>query len=49
MVKNVFARVENIVGKAKNADNQHFLLFSQHFQKASSSEVIQTWDCEAKG
>ena len=27
--------VENIVGKGENAGNQHFLLFSQCFQKAS--------------
>ena len=27
--------VENIVGKAENADYQHFLLFPQCFQKAS--------------
>ena len=27
--------VENIVGKGENADCQHFLLFSQCFQKAS--------------
>ena len=30
-------RVENIVGKGENAGYQHFLLFPQFFQKASSS------------
>ena len=29
-------RVENIVGKEENAGYQHFLLFPQCFQKASS-------------
>ena len=29
-------RVENIVGKGENAGYQHFLLFPQCFQKASS-------------
>ena len=29
-------RVENIVGKGENAGHQHFLLFPQCFQKASS-------------
>ena len=29
----VFERVENIVGKGKNASYQHFLLFIQYFQK----------------
>ena len=28
--------VENIVGKGENAGYQHFLLFPQWFQKASS-------------
>ena len=30
----VFDRIENIVGKAENAGSQHFLLFSQCFQRA---------------
>ena len=30
-------RVENILGNGENAGNQHFLLFPQCFQKASSS------------
>ena len=29
--------IENIVGKGENAGNQHFLLFSQCFQKPTSS------------
>ena len=29
-------RVENIVGKGEYAGYQHFLLFTQSFQKASS-------------
>ena len=33
----LFDRVENIVGKGENAGYQHFLLFLQCFQKASSS------------
>ena len=31
----VMGRVENIVGKGGNAGYQHFLLFSQCFQKSS--------------
>ena len=31
----VLGRIENIVGKGENAGNQHFLLFSQCFQKVS--------------
>ena len=34
-------RVEKIVGKGENAVYQHFLLFSQCFQKASSSCSIK--------
>ena len=30
-------RIENIVGKGENAGYQHFLLFPQYFQKASST------------
>ena len=35
MMISVFDRVENIVGKGKNAGNQHFLLFQWCFRKAS--------------
>ena len=45
-VKVVFHRIENIVGKEENAGYQHFLVFLQCFQKASStneSEVIIVW------
>ena len=37
MVQFYGARVENIVGKRENAGDQHFLLFSQCFSKASFS------------
>ena len=33
--------VENIVGKGENAGYQHFLLFPQCFQKASSSGSLK--------
>ena len=35
MTISVFDRLENIVGKEENAGYQHFLLFTQGFQKAS--------------
>ena len=35
-LKSVLRRVENIVGKGEFAGYQHFLLFPQCFQKASS-------------
>ena len=35
MMKYVFERVENIVGKGENAGYQHFLHFPLCFQKAS--------------
>ena len=37
MIKLVFDRVENIMGKGENAGYQHFLFFQQCFQKASFS------------
>ena len=43
MIIPVFDRVENIVGKGENADNQHFLLFPQCFQVASSSGILKLW------
>ena len=36
----VFEEIENSVGKGESADNQHFLLFPQCFQKLSFPEVI---------
>ena len=39
MMQFIIARVENIVEKGENAGYQHFLLFSQCFQKAFSSWV----------
>ena len=41
MVISVFDRVENIAGKGENAGYQHFLLFSQCFQKASFSGSLK--------
>ena len=37
----VIDRVENIVGKGENAGIQHFLLFPNCFQKASSSGMLK--------
>ena len=37
-------RVENIVGKGENAGYQHFLLFSQCFQKAIFFKVVISRD-----
>ena len=34
-------RVENIVAKGENAGNQHFLLLSQCFQKASLTRSLK--------
>ena len=45
-------RVQNIVGKGENAGNQHFLLFPQCFQTASSlgffRRVLKSQDCVGK-
>ena len=40
-LKFVFGSTEKIVGKLENAGNQHFLLFSQCFQKASFSRSLK--------
>ena len=37
----VLDRVENIVGKEENAGYQHFLLFSQCFQKPSCPRLLK--------
>ena len=37
----MFDQVENIVGKGENAGYQHFLLFQQGFEKASSSGSLK--------
>ena len=45
-IKVVFHRIENIVGKEKNAGHQHFLLFPKCFQKSfssSASKVVIVW------
>ena len=39
MMISVFDKIENIVGKGKNAVYQHFLLFPQCFQMCSSSVI----------
>ena len=41
IVKFALGRVENIVGKGENADYQHFLLFSQCFEKATSLRSLK--------
>ena len=41
--KIVVDTTENIVGKEENAGYQHFLLFSQCFQKALSSGSLNVW------
>ena len=41
IVKFALGRVENIVGKGENAGNQHFLLFSQCFEKATSLRSLK--------
>ena len=40
-MSSVCETVENIVGKAENAGCQHFLLFSQCFQKRSCPELFR--------
>ena len=42
-------RVENVVGKGENAGHQHFLLFPQCFQMASSSWGSKSRHCVVKG
>ena len=37
--KKFFKRVENTVGKGEIAHNEQFLLFSQYFQKACTSDT----------
>ena len=41
MARSVFYRTENVVRKGENAGDQHFLLFSQCFGKASSSRLLK--------
>ena len=45
----MFDRTENIVGKGENAAYQHFLLFLQCFQRASSSWLLKIQDFLKKG
>ena len=47
MIISVFDRVENNVGKGENAGNQHFLLYTQCFEKASftdTSKGVIAWE-----
>ena len=44
MVRFVYGRAENTVGKRENAGYQHFLLFPQCFQKALLCRVIKNHD-----
>ena len=41
MIIYVLDRVENIVGKGKNAGYQHFLLFSKCFQKHFGPRLLK--------
>ena len=47
-MKFALVRTENIVGKGENAGYQHFLLFPQCFEKASSLGSIKSRLCETK-
>ena len=40
VVQSIFDRIENIVGKGKNAGYLHFLLFLQDFPNASFQLVV---------
>ena len=47
MIISVFDGVENILEKGENADDQHFLLFPQCFEKASfpeTSKGVIVWE-----
>ena len=44
----LFEREENIVGKAENAGNQHFLLFPKCFQKPCF-RIVKSQDYVVKG
>ena len=48
VAKLILDKIENIVGKEENAGYQHFLLFLQCFQKASSMRVVKRRDCLVK-
>ena len=49
ILKFVWGRVENIVGKGENAGYQHFLLFPQCFLKFSFPRDVKSRDCLIKG
>ena len=48
MMITVFDRVENFVEKEENAGYQHFLLFTQCFQKDPFLGVVKSPDCVVK-
>ena len=48
IMKFVKEREETIVGKGENAGYQHFLLFSQCFQKDFIPRVVGSRDCVVK-
>ena len=39
----VLRRVDNIVGKRENAGFQHFILFTQCFQKSLYTGLFKVW------
>ena len=41
MMKFLFNRLENILGKGESAGCQHFLLFPKCFRKATSTTVLR--------
>ena len=47
-LKFVLGSMENIVGKGENAGYQHFLLFTQCFQKGFFLKVVKGQDCVVK-
>ena len=47
-LKFVIGRVENIVGKGKNAGNQHFFPFETMFSKGFFPTVVKSPDCVVK-
>ena len=46
MMISLYGRVEKNVGKGENAGYQHFLLFPQCFQKASTTSAKDRWRLE---
>ena len=48
MVISIFDKPEHSVRKAENAGYQHFLIFSQCFQKPSIFKMVKIPDCVIK-